>query len=177
MFDFDDEQEQTTTENRAFYRYLFLALMIPAIAVATLALFAEDHGERTAVVGSEKSASAAFVIDLFSTDDDQRLKRAAAYLDNFTRLNPPNGVWRQQGVEVVGGKTLRMQVDVPYRQHAQAIMTRRERIRYSYVKLACPPLDSGLGEFMASDDRIVVELVHNGESIAEGTCPRHPFSL
>jgi hypothetical protein len=173
---FDDEPEQTTTENRAFYRYLFLALMIPAIAVSTLALFAEDHGERTAVVESERSVSAAFLVDLF-TNDDQRLKRAAAYLDNFTRLNPPNGVWRQQGVEVVDGKTLRMQVEVPYRQHAQAIMTRRERIQYSYVKLACPPADSGVGEFMASDDRIVVELLHNGESIAEGTCPRHPFSL
>lgn len=172
-----DEHDEPKTSDRTFYRYLFLALLIPAVGIGGLALMTEETTQGSASVESEKSFSAAFQIDLFGNGDEERMRKAAALLDNYTRLNPPNGVWRQQGVEVVDDETLRMTVEVPYRQHAQAIRTRRERIQYSYVKLACPPTEAGLAEYMNDDDRIVVQLRHKGETIAEGACPRHPFSL
>lgn len=172
--DFDDDQK---TGDRAFYRYLFLALLIPAIAVGALALFAKGGSGAAASAETQSASSASFKVDLTS-NGAQRLQRAAALLDNFTRIHPPNHMWRQQGVKVIDGRTIKMTVDVPYGYQAKTIITRRPRIKYNYVTLACPPeKKAGLDSYLNSDDRIVVELRYDGEKIAEGTCPRHPFSL
>lgn len=174
--DFDDDYDEEKSENRTFYRYLFLALLIPTLAIGGLALFAHDSGSSN--VEAHASNSSAFGIDLFgSNDDTQRLKKAAMALDNFTRIHPPNHMWRQAGVKVIDGRTVKMTVDVPYRNQAQTISTRMPRIKYNYLVLACPPDEAGLDQYMNSNDRVVVELTHNGQTIAEGTCPRHPFSL
>lgn len=176
--DFDDDYDEEKSENRTFYRYLFLALLIPTLAIGGLALFAHDSGRGSSNVEAHASNSSAFGINLFgSNDDTQRLKKAAMALENFTRIHPPNHMWRQAGVKVVDGRTVKMTVDVPYRNQAQTISTRMPRIKYNYLVLACPPDEAGLDQYMNSNDRLVVELTHNGQTIAEGTCPRHPFSL
>ena len=66
---------------------------------------------------------------------------------------------------------MKMEVELPSLKHASVISSRRPRIQYSFIKLACPPEAAGHTELMDSLDRIVIQLRYDGDLIAEGTCP------
>ncbi len=151
-FDFIDE-EPNPNERRSFILFV-LILLIPvmgALGVGFYQKFSEDTP--------------------FTAGKGHPLTDAASWIAAYSRQNPPQGNWLAKGVRIVGDKTMVLDVELPSLQHATAISTRRPRIQYSYVKLACPPDDAGHKPMMEEHDRIIVALRYQGKLIAEGTCP------
>lgn len=99
------------------------------------------------------------------------LTAAADKVEAYSRLFPPQGNWRAQGVRIIDDETLVLDVELPSPKHATVISTRRPRIQYSYIKLACPPDEAGHKPLMNEGDRVVVSLRFQGKMVAEGACP------
>jgi hypothetical protein len=68
-------------------------------------------------------------------------------------------------------KNVIVDVHVSRYDHAQVITQRNKRIQYSYLKLACPPSDAWVYDWLDGDDRIWVNLHHHGETILKAPCP------
>ena len=62
-------------------------------------------------------------------------------------------------------------VNVPVIQEADVIRTRNGRIKYSYLKLACPPVGAPILQHM-DGQLLYVNLHYNGESFIEAACPK-----
>jgi len=105
-----------------------------------------------------------------SGPDTEALRTAAIALDNFYNENPPNGVWEYQGVRIVDDKRLVIDVHVAVVPHATVIESRNKRIRFSYMKLACPVGDPIVEEW-TKQSRVWINLHFHGKTLIEAACP------
>ncbi len=62
-------------------------------------------------------------------------------------------------------------VDVTKVPHAKIIRSRNKRIQYSYLKLACPPLDAPIRRALVDGSPLWINLHFEGATILEGACP------
>lgn len=99
------------------------------------------------------------------------LRAAAIALDTHYNQNPPNGVWRYDGVRIVDNKRLVVDVHVAVVPHATVIESRNKRIRYSYMKLACPSGDPELEKWI-DEARVWINLNFYGKTLIEAPCPK-----
>ncbi len=132
---------------RWFFTSLLIALLIPGTILATLTHFAEEMS------------------------DDEALQVAAVAVKNYVDENPPREGWRATKIYIDESKAVVVDVQVPRFDHAQVIRSRSERIRYSYLKLACPPTDAWVYEWLQGSDRIWINLHHHGKTIYKAPCP------
>ena len=120
------------------------------------------------------SAPALLLVGLMgiSTPDpsSETVRAAAIAVDNYYNDNPPNGVWQYQGVRIVDNHLV-IDVHVGIVPHATVIESRNKRIRYSYMKLACPAGDK-IVEKWAEGTRIWINLNFHGKTLIEGKCPK-----
>ncbi len=107
-----------------------------------------------------------------SGPDEESLRTAVIALDAFYSDNPPNGVWDYQGVRIVDGKRLVVDVHVSIVPHASVIASRNKRIRFSYMKLACPSGDP-IVEKWIEKSRVWINLHFHGKTLIEAACPRN----
>jgi len=113
------------------------------------------------------------VMATYSGPSNDALRTAAIALDAYYAENPPNGVWEYQGVRVVEGKRIVVDVHVAVVPHATVIESRNNRIRYSYMKLACPGNDAVVANW-TDDVRVWVNLHFHGKTLIEAACPKGP---
>ncbi len=102
---------------------------------------------------------------------ENNMRTAAIALDAYYRDNPPNGVWEYQGVRIVDQKRVIVDVHVSVVPHATVIESRNNRIRYSYMKLACPSKNMVVDNW-TSDVRVWVNLNFHGKTLIEAACPK-----
>ena len=107
----------------------------------------------------------------YTGPSDDALRAAAIALDTYYNENPPNGVWRYEGVRIVDNKRLVIDVHVAVVPHATVIESRNKRIRYSYMKLACPHGDP-IVERWLEETKLWINLNFHGKTLIEGACPR-----
>jgi hypothetical protein len=103
--------------------------------------------------------------------DVDDLRAAAIALDNFYSDNPPNGVWEYQGVPVVDDKRIVVDVHVAVVPHATVIESRNNRIRFSYMKLACPTGDPVVAKWI-TETKVWINLHFYGKTLIEAACPK-----
>lgn len=96
---------------------------------------------------------------------------AAIALHDHYSVNPPYGVWSFDGVRITDDERLVVDVHVTVIPHATFIETRNKRIRYSYLKLACPPENAWVYEWLHGRDRIWINLHHHGKTLMQAPCP------
>ena len=106
-----------------------------------------------------------------SGPDTDELRAAAIALDNFYSDNPPNGVWEYQGVRIVDNKRLVVDVHVAVVPHATVIESRNNRIRFSYMKLACPSGNPMVDKWL-TDTKVWINLHFHGKTLIEAACPK-----
>ena len=120
------------------------------------------------------SAPALLLVGLIgvSTPDTsvETLRTAAIALDNYYTDNPPNGVWQYKGVRIVDSRLI-IDVHVGIVPHATVIESRNKRIRYSYMKLACPTGDPIVDKW-TEESRVWINLNFHGKTLIEGKCPK-----
>lgn len=130
-----------------FIGSLGAAICIPAVVIMALGQFAEDMS------------------------DDEALEVAAVAVKNYVDENPPRQGWRATDIYIGTERNVVVDVHVPHFDHAAVIRSRSERIRYSYLKLACPPSNAWVYDWLEGRDRIWVNLHHHGESLLKAPCP------
>jgi len=135
------------SSKRWFVISLLITLMIPGAVLATLSFYAEDMTQ------------------------EEALQVAAVAVKNYIDENPPRQGWKATSVYINDKQNLVVDVHVPRFDHAEVIRTRSERIKYSYLKLACPPQDAWVFDWLHGEDRIWVNLHHHGKSLLEAPCP------
>ncbi|MBT6093492.1 MAG: hypothetical protein HOH04_01330 [Rhodospirillaceae bacterium] len=102
---------------------------------------------------------------------EDAMRTAAIALDAYYSDNPPNGVWEYQGVRIVDDKRIVVDVHVSVVPHATVIESRNNRIRYSYMKLACPSANQ-MVENWTDDVLVWINLNFHGKTLIEGACPK-----
>ncbi len=135
-------------QKRWFIFSLFSAIAVPGLVLVTLSHFAEELSEEDA------------------------LAVAAIAVKNYVDENPPANGWRTTDIHVTDDQRLVVDIHVPVFEHAQVIKSRNKRIRYSYLKLACPPSNAWVYEWFGGGDRIWIKLHHHGDEILEAPCPK-----
>lgn len=106
---------------------------------------------------------------------DDAMNVAAIALHDHYSANPPYGVWSFDGVRITDDERLVVDVHVTVIPHATFIETRNKRIRYSYMKLACPSGDAEVQKWL-DDIPVWINLNFHGKTLIEGSCPRDPRS-
>jgi len=101
------------------------------------------------------------------------LSVAAIALHDHYSINPPYGVWAFDGVRITDDNRLVVDVHVAVIPHATFIETRNKRIRYSYMKLACPSAKADVQKWLG-DVPVWINLNFHGKTLLEGTCPKNP---
>lgn len=135
------------SSKRWFFTSLLITLMVPGLVLATLTYYAEDMSQ------------------------DEALEVAAVAVKNYIDENPPRQGWQATKIYINGDMNLMVDVGVPRFDHAEVIRTRSERIKYSYLKLACPPENAWVYEWLHGKDRIWINLHYNGKTLLEAPCP------
>ncbi len=126
---------------------LLITLMIPGAVLATLSFYAEDMSQEDA------------------------LEVAAVAVKNYIDENPPRQGWQATKVYINSDMNLVVDVHVPRFDHAEVIRTRSQRVRFSYLKLACPPENAWVYEWLQGKERIWINLHHHGKSLMLAACP------
>mgnify|MGYP003571174468 FL=1 len=137
------------SSKRWFFISLLITLLVPGAVLATLSFYAEDMSQ------------------------EEALEVAAVAVKNYIDENPPRQGWQATKVYVSQDMNLMVDVHVPRFDHAEVIRTRSERIKYSYLKLACPPDGAWVYEWMTGDNRIWINLHHHGNSLLAAPCPNN----
>ena len=132
---------------RWFFMSLVVTLAVPGVVLATMASFAEEMTESEA------------------------LEVATVAVKNYLDENPPRQGWRATSIYVDDRQSVVVDLHVPRFEHAQVIRQRNERIQYSYLKLACPPPNAWVFEWLHGENRIWVNLHHHGDTIIKAPCP------
>lgn len=132
---------------RWFIVSLLVTLGIPSAVLATMAHFAEEMS------------------------DAEALEVAQVAVKNYIDENPPRPGWKATKVYVDDQGSVVVDVHVPNFAHARVIQERNERIRYSYMKLACPPEDAWVYEWLGHAHRLMINLNHHGETLIKAPCP------
>ncbi len=134
-------------ERRWFFSSLGAAILIPAVTILALGQFAEDVSE------------------------DEALEVAAVAVKNYVDQNPPRQGWRATDIYIGASRNVVVDVHVPNFDHAAVIQSRNERVRFSYLKLACPPANAWVYDWLEGRDRIWINLHHHGETLLKAPCP------
>ena len=135
------------SSKRWFFTSLLITLMIPGAVLATLTFYAEDMSQEDA------------------------LEVAAVAIKNYIDENPPRQGWKATKIYISKDMNLVIDVHVPRFDHAEVIRTRSERVRYSFVKLACPPKGAWVYDWLQGNDRIWINLKHHDKTLMLGPCP------
>ena len=130
-----------------FATSLLITLLIPGAALFGLSQFTEEMSQEDA------------------------LEVAAVAVQNYIDENPPRQGWRATKTYIGLEKNLVVDVHVPRFDHAEVIRTRKERIKYSYLKLACPPQDAWVYDWLDGNNQIWINLHHHGETLLRAPCP------
>ena len=96
---------------------------------------------------------------------------ARAVLEEHVRRIPPNKTWQMTATRVTEDNKLEMDVDIANYHQAKVIESRSGRVRYSYMKLACPDLDATVYQQLPKNETIWIQLHYNGNPIVRGACP------
>ena len=94
-----------------------------------------------------------------------------AVLEEYVQRNPPNKTWQMTAIRVTDDQKLEMDVNVTNSHQAKVILSRSGRIRYSYLKLACPKLDAPIYGQLPKGQTVWVQLHHFNKPIVRGACP------
>ena len=124
-----------------------IAFIVPALAVLGLALMSKYDAQM------------------------ESMQQAQVALESHYSANPPNRVWDYQGVRISERKRLVVDVHVGVIPHATFIKTRNGRIRYSYMKLACPKAGAAVHNQL-NGETIWINLHFHGDVLLEGACPK-----
>jgi len=130
-----------------FATSLLITLLVPGMALFALTQFTEEISQEDA------------------------LEVAAVAVKNYVDENPPRQGWRATKIYIGQKKNLVVDIHVPRFDHAEVIRTRKERIKYSYLKLACPPQNAWVYDWLNGNDRIWINLHHHGETLLRAPCP------
>jgi len=105
-----------------------------------------------------------------SGESPKAMKVAAIALNDYYSDNPPFGVWNYEGVRITEEEKLIVDVHVAVIPHATFIKTRNKRIKYSYLKLACPKNSPELHRYL--EGQVVwINMHFHGETLLLGACP------
>jgi len=104
--------------------------------------------------------------------DREILDLAAANFGNYLAENPLKIGWKMTAVRVTPELRLVVDVKVILRREAEVIKTRNSRIKYSYLKLACPPPDAEVFKTLPGDETLWIRLHHQGDTLVEAGCPK-----
>ena len=141
--------KQMIIENRRFIFSFVLAIAIPGLAIFALGNFAT-------VVSEEDS-----------------LEVAAVAVKNYIDENPLYNRWEATKIHKDHDEErVIVHVHVPKHKHAKVIKSRNKRIRYSYLKLACPGRDAWLYKWFDDTQELWVKLHHHGEELLTAPCPK-----
>lgn len=99
------------------------------------------------------------------------LQVAALVLAEDLKVNPLKTGWKLKNIHLTEDLRLEMDVNVTYHYQAEFIKTRNGRIRYSYLKLACPGPESEVFKFLPEKSTVWVRLLYENELIVAGGCP------
>jgi len=113
------------------------------------------------------------VARILATDipKSDRMEVARAVLEEHVRRNPPNKEWTMTETRITDDLKLEMDVDVTNYDQAQVILSRSGRIRYSYMKLACPEPGSAVFGHLPERETVWINLHYNNRPIVTGACP------
>ncbi len=139
---------QLLFSSRWFLISLVAAVSIPGMALAVLTQFAVELSK------------------------EEQLEVAAIAVRNYIDENPPRLGWRSTGIQILPKKGVVVAVLVPNPTHARVIQERNDRIKFSYMKLACPPQDAWVYDWLGSNDRIYINLHHYGTTLVQAACPK-----
>ena len=106
-----------------------------------------------------------------SGSEKQAMRVAAIALQDHYSENPPYGVWEFESVRISEDERLIVDVHVAVIPHATFIKTRNKRIRYSYLKLACPKADAPVHAFL-QNQTVWINLRFHEETLLLGACPK-----
>jgi len=132
---------------RWFIVSLLVALLVPAGVLAGLSFFAKDMSK------------------------NDMLEVASVAVKNYIDENPPREGWRATKVYIGKGQNIVVDVHVPIFEQAEIIKSRNDRIKYSYLKLACPPQGAWVYDWLGDDSQIWINLNHHGKTLFEAPCP------
>jgi hypothetical protein len=104
--------------------------------------------------------------------DRQIIELAAANFGNHLAENPLRTGWKLTSLRVTSDLRLVADVKVILRRHAEIIKSRNARIKYSYLKLACPPTDAAVFTTLLGEKTLWIRLYHQGDTLIEAGCPK-----
>ena len=104
--------------------------------------------------------------------DRQIIELAAANFGNHLAENPLRTGWKLTSLRVTSDLRLVADVKVILRRHAEIIKSRNARIKYSYLKLACPPADAAVFTTVPGEKTLWIRLHHQGDTLIEAGCPK-----
>jgi hypothetical protein len=111
--------------------------------------------------------------------DEQTLKIAALALAEDMQNTPPRqSGWVVSKITISQQFRLEMDVEVAYAYQADFIRSRSGRVRYSYLKLACPPPEGKVYTVLGERENVWLRLNYNNEVLVSGLCPKSkgPFN-
>ncbi len=100
------------------------------------------------------------------------LNLAAANFGNYLTENPRRIGWKMTAIRVTQDLRLVVDVKVILRREAEVIKSRNSRIKYSYLKLACPPPDAKVFRTLPGGETLWIRLHHYGDTLIEAGCPK-----
>ena len=100
------------------------------------------------------------------------LNLAAANFGNYLTENPLRIGWKMTAIRVTQDLRLVVDVKVILRREAKVIKSRNSRIKYSYLKLACPPPDADVFRTLPGGETLWIRLHHQGDTLIEAGCPK-----
>jgi len=104
--------------------------------------------------------------------EPRELEIAALALAEDMQKSPPQGGWNVTGIRVNDKMRVEMDVEVAYHHQAEFIKTRSGRVKYSYLKLACPAPDAKVYRHLPKYEAVWIHLYFNNDLIVSGACPK-----
>lgn len=123
-------------------------------------------------------AGVAVLVVAANLRDENRLSRrqivdlAASNFGNYLTKNPLQIGWKMTAIRVTQDLRLVIDVKVILRRDAEVIKTRNARIKYSHLKLTCPPPDAEVFRTLPGEDTLWIRLHHQGDTLIEAGCPK-----
>jgi len=115
---------------------------------------------------------AAIVFLSEEVNDKKELEIAALTLAEDMEKTPLKDGWTVTDIRATDIHRVEMDVEVALHYQAEFIKSRKGRIQYSYLKLACPHTDAKAYQIMSKAQSVWVRLLYNNELIVTGACPK-----
>jgi len=100
------------------------------------------------------------------------LKVAALALAQDIQNSPLKGGWTVSNIRVNDKMRVEMDVEVAYYHQAEVIKSRSGRVKYSYLKLACPAATASVYSHLKKLETVWIHLYFNHDLIVSGACPK-----